>query len=78
MKPRESPNPRTRRTKSRPDSEPIAQRDEPKASVMLLGAGELSRELALAFQRLGAEVIAVDRYANAPATASPTVRPSSR
>jgi phosphoribosylglycinamide formyltransferase 2 len=36
-------------------------------SVMLLGSGELSRELALAFQRLGAEVIAVDRYADAPA-----------
>jgi phosphoribosylglycinamide formyltransferase 2 len=36
-------------------------------TVMLLGAGELSRELALAFQRLGAEVIAVDRYADAPA-----------
>src|SRR6476661_4159323 len=35
--------------------------------VMLLGSGELSRELALAFQRLGADVIAVDRYADAPA-----------
>ncbi len=34
---------------------------------MLLGSGELSRELALAFQRLGADVIAVDRYADAPA-----------
>nr|CRL70264.1 formate-dependent phosphoribosylglycinamide formyltransferase (GAR transformylase) [Mycolicibacterium malmesburyense] len=37
------------------------------SSVMLLGSGELSRELALAFQRLGTEVIAVDRYADAPA-----------
>ncbi|WP_041781707.1 formate-dependent phosphoribosylglycinamide formyltransferase [Mycolicibacterium chubuense] len=36
-------------------------------SVMLLGGGDRSRELALAFQRLGAEVIAVDRYAGAPA-----------
>jgi phosphoribosylglycinamide formyltransferase 2 len=36
-------------------------------NVMLLGSGELSRELALAFQRLGAHVIAVDRYADAPA-----------
>ena len=36
-------------------------------TVMLLGAGELSRELTLAFQRLGATVIAVDRYADAPA-----------
>ena len=34
---------------------------------MLLGSGELSRELTLAFQRLGREVVAVDRYANAPA-----------
>lgn len=30
-------------------------------TVLLLGAGELSRELALAFQRLGAVVVAVDR-----------------
>jgi phosphoribosylglycinamide formyltransferase 2 len=37
------------------------------ATVMLLGSGELSRELTLAFQRLGASVIAVDRYADAPA-----------
>jgi phosphoribosylglycinamide formyltransferase 2 len=36
-------------------------------TVMLLGSGELSRELTLAFQRLGADVIAVDRYADAPA-----------
>jgi phosphoribosylglycinamide formyltransferase 2 len=36
-------------------------------AVMLLGSGELSRELTLAFQRLGAEVVAVDRYADAPA-----------
>lgn len=36
-------------------------------TVMLLGSGEMSRELALAFQRLGREVVAVDRYANAPA-----------
>ena len=35
--------------------------------VMLVGSGELSRELVLAFQRLGAQVIAVDRYAGAPA-----------
>lgn len=48
------------------DSEPTLERDEPKA-VMLLGSGELSRELTLAFQRLGREVVAVDRYANAPA-----------
>ena len=35
--------------------------------VMLLGAGELGKELVIALQRLGVEVIAVDRYANAPA-----------
>lgn len=34
--------------------------------VMLLGAGELGKEVIIAFQRLGIEVIAVDRYANAP------------
>jgi len=34
--------------------------------VMLLGAGELGKELIIALQRLGIEVIAVDRYANAP------------
>ena len=33
----------------------------------MLGAGELSRELVTAFQRLGVVVIAVDRYADAPA-----------
>jgi len=35
--------------------------------VMLLGSGEFSRELAIIFQRLGAEVIAVECYADAPA-----------
>ena len=34
--------------------------------VMLLGAGELGKEVILALQRLGVEVIAVDRYPNAP------------
>ena len=62
----ESPEP-----EDTPDDEPTGsetthQRDERKA-VMLLGSGELSRELTLAFQRLGCEVVAVDRYANAPA-----------
>lgn len=40
---------------------PVARR------VMLLGAGELGKEVVIALQRLGVEVIAVDRYANAPA-----------
>jgi len=34
--------------------------------VMLLGAGELGKEVIIALQRMGVEVIAVDRYANAP------------
>jgi phosphoribosylglycinamide formyltransferase 2 len=38
-----------------------------RTKVMLLGSGEFSRELAIAFQRLGVEVIAVERYADAPA-----------
>lgn len=33
---------------------------------MLLGAGELGKEVIIAFQRLGIEVVAVDRYENAP------------
>lgn len=35
--------------------------------VMLLGSGELGKEVAIALQRLGCEVIAVDRYPMAPA-----------
>lgn len=35
--------------------------------LMLLGSGELGKELAIEAQRLGVEVIAVDRYADAPA-----------
>ena len=35
--------------------------------LMLLGSGELGKEVAIEAQRLGIEVIAVDRYANAPA-----------
>jgi len=34
--------------------------------VMLLGAGELGKEVIIALQRLGVEVIAVDRYPHAP------------
>jgi phosphoribosylglycinamide formyltransferase 2 len=33
---------------------------------MLLGSGELGKEVIIALQRLGVEVVAVDRYANAP------------
>ena len=35
--------------------------------VMLLGSGELGKEVTIALQRFGVEVIAVDRYPNAPA-----------
>jgi len=37
------------------------------ATLMLLGAGELGREFAIAAKRLGCRIIACDRYANAPA-----------
>jgi phosphoribosylglycinamide formyltransferase 2 len=49
--------------KGQPDPHDGAQR----TTVMLLGSGELSRELAIAFQRLGAEAIVVERYVDAPA-----------
>ncbi len=35
--------------------------------VLFCGAGELGKEVVIELQRLGVEVIAVDRYANAPA-----------
>ena len=35
--------------------------------VLLLGSGELGKEVAIELQRLGVEVIAADRYADAPA-----------
>ncbi|WP_156890323.1 formate-dependent phosphoribosylglycinamide formyltransferase [Gordonia shandongensis] len=35
--------------------------------ALLLGSGELGKEVTIALQRLGVEVIAVDRYENAPA-----------
>ncbi|HBC56349.1 MAG TPA: phosphoribosylglycinamide formyltransferase 2 [Gammaproteobacteria bacterium] len=34
--------------------------------IMLLGAGELGKEVIISLQRLGVEVIAVDRYAHSP------------
>lgn len=54
-----------------PADEDVAEDEAPPraapSGVMLLGSGELSRELAIAFQRLGQKVVAVDRYADAPA-----------
>jgi phosphoribosylglycinamide formyltransferase 2 len=35
--------------------------------LLLLGSGELGKEVAIEAQRLGIEVVAVDRYPNAPA-----------
>ncbi len=35
--------------------------------IMLLGSGELGKEIAIEAQRMGLEVIAVDRYDMAPA-----------
>ena len=62
----ESPDPEDTPSDEPTTSEPAPQGAD-RSAVMLLGSGELSRELTLAFQRLGAEVVAVDRYANAPA-----------
>jgi phosphoribosylglycinamide formyltransferase 2 len=62
----ESPDPEDTPSDEPTSSEPTEKGDDRNA-VMLLGSGELSRELALAFQRLGQTVVAVDRYADAPA-----------
>ena len=35
--------------------------------ILLLGSGELGKEVVIALQRLGQYIIAVDNYANAPA-----------
>lgn len=51
-----------------PKSQTIGTPLSPKTTkVLLCGAGELGKEVAIECQRLGVEVIAVDRYANAPA-----------
>ena len=48
-------------------SKPLGTPLSPHATrVMLLGSGELGKEVLIALQRLGVETIAVDRYANAP------------
>ena len=62
----QSPDPQDTQADEPTTDEPTEQRNG-RSAVMLLGSGELSRELALAFQRLGREVVAVDRYADAPA-----------
>ena len=40
---------------------------EKSTKIMLLGSGELGKEVAIEAQRLGIEVVAVDRYESAPA-----------
>ena len=48
-------------------SKPLGTPLSPAATrVMLLGSGELGKEVLIALQRLGVETIAVDRYENAP------------
>lgn len=54
-------------TDSAPSQAAQAPQARTKIRVLLLGSGNLGRELVTAFQRLGAEVIAVDHYAGAPA-----------
>jgi phosphoribosylglycinamide formyltransferase 2 len=54
-------------TADEPAPEPEEAEPDVGPRVLLLGSGELSRELTIALQRLGAEVIAVDGYADAPA-----------
>ena len=50
-----------------PESPRIGTPLSPNATrLMFLGAGELGKEVIIALQRLGVEVIAVDRYADAP------------
>lgn len=52
----------------RPGNETIGTPGAPQATrVMLLGSGELGKEVVIELQRFGVEVIAVDRYSNAPA-----------
>jgi len=57
-------------TPTGPRQNPIKQLGTPLSPsatrVMLLGAGELGKEVIIALQRLGVETIAVDRYADAP------------
>jgi len=57
-------------THTGPHQNPIKQLGTPLSPsatrVMLLGAGELGKEVIIALQRLGVETIAVDRYADAP------------
>ena len=46
--------------------------------VLLCGSGGLGKEFVIELQRYGVEVIALDKYADAPAMKSPTVRMSYR
>jgi len=67
-----APSPRPMASHSRTAGVPFRDRIETPLvgrapRVMLLGSGELGREIAIEAMRLGAEVIAVDRYSNAPA-----------
>jgi phosphoribosylglycinamide formyltransferase 2 len=56
--------------KHEPPGAPEEPADEARPRVMLLGSGELTRELAAALRRLGAEVMALDSDAEAPAVSA--------
>jgi phosphoribosylglycinamide formyltransferase 2 len=56
--------------KHEPPGAPEEPADEARPRVMLLGSGELSRELAAALRRLGAEVMALGSDAEAPAVSA--------
>jgi phosphoribosylglycinamide formyltransferase 2 len=56
--------------KHEPPGAPEEPADEARPRVMLLGSGELSRELAAALRRLGAEVMALDSDAEAHAVSA--------
>ena len=66
-----TPNTASAGASAHPAASPIASFGTPLSEsgfrVMLLGSGELGKEVVIALQRLGVEVIAVDRYPNAPA-----------
>ena len=49
------------------EPEPAEPEKATRPKVMLIGSGELGRELVITFQRLGVDVVAVDSHADAPA-----------
>ena len=65
-----APTPHTARTGTGGEPGTLGTPGTPTATrVLLLGSGELGKEVAIELVRLGVEVVAVDRYAGAPAMA---------